>query len=168
MVIPFHESYACWLLLGNRHMIQYEGGNDSVTKKACKCVIYQLVSIWCLYIHLEKTRYQGGLTARCMMGMHKSNHVNTLRPRQDGHHFPDDILKWIFINENLWISLKISLKFVRKVRINNIPTLVQIMAWRRPGDKPLSDPMMVKFTDAYMHHSAPYVARTSAAMILTM
>ena len=27
--------------------------------------------------------------------------------------------------------------------INNIPALVQIMAWRRPGDKPLSEPMMV-------------------------
>ena len=33
--------------------------------------------------------------------------------------------------------------FVPKVRINNIPALVQIMAWRRPGDKSLSEPMMV-------------------------
>ena len=39
-------------------------------------------------------------------------------------------------------SPRISLKFVPKVRINNIPALVQIMAWRRPGDKPLSEPMM--------------------------
>ena len=30
-----------------------------------------------------------------------------------------------------------------KVPINNIPSLVQIMAWRRPGDKPLSEPMMI-------------------------
>ena len=42
---------------------------------------------------------------------------NTLRPRQDGRHFPDDILKCIFLNENVWISLTISLKCVRKVRI---------------------------------------------------
>ena len=41
------------------------------------------------------------------------------------------------------MSLKISLKFVPKVRISNIPTLVQIVAWRRPGDKPLSEPMLV-------------------------
>ena len=68
---------------------------------------------------------------------------NTLRPRQDGRHFPDDHLKCIFLNENIWISLKISLKFVPDVRINKIPALVQIMAWRRPGDKPLSEPMMV-------------------------
>ena len=69
--------------------------------------------------------------------------VNTLRPRQDGRHFPDDIFKSIFLNENVWISIKISLKFVPKGPINNIPALVQIMAWRRPGDKPLSEPMMV-------------------------
>ena len=47
------------------------------------------------------------------------------------------------INETIWISIKISLKFVHKGPINNIPALVQIMAWRRPGDKPLYEPMMV-------------------------
>ena len=72
-----------------------------------------------------------------------SSWLNTLRPRQNGRHFPDDIFKWIFLNENVWISTKISLKFVPKVPINNIPALVQIMAWRRPGDKPLSEPMLV-------------------------
>ena len=69
--------------------------------------------------------------------------LNTLRPRQNGSHFTDDTFKCIFLNENAWISLKISLKFVPKVQINNIPALVQIMAWRRPGDKPLSEPMIV-------------------------
>ena len=68
---------------------------------------------------------------------------NTLRRRQDGRQFPDDIFKRIFLNENEWISFKISPKFVRKGPINNILALVQIMAWRRPGDKPLSEPMMV-------------------------
>ena len=68
---------------------------------------------------------------------------NTLRSRQNGRHFADDIFKRIFFNENVWISIKISLKFVPKGPINNIPALVQIMAWRRPGDKPLSEPMTV-------------------------
>ena len=71
------------------------------------------------------------------------NRLNTLRPRQNGRHFADAIFKCIFLNENAWISLEISLKFVPKIQINNIPALVQIMAWRRPGDKPLSEPMMV-------------------------
>ena len=48
-----------------------------------------------------------------------------------------------FLNENVWILIQILLKFVRKGPINNIPALVQIMAWRRPGNKPLSEPMIV-------------------------
>ena len=55
---------------------------------------------------------------------------------------PDDIFKWILLYENVWISINISLKFVPKGPINNIPPLVQIMAWRRTGDKPLSEPIM--------------------------
>ena len=69
--------------------------------------------------------------------------INTLRPRQNGCHFADDIFHCIFSNENVLILINISLKFVPKGQINNIPSLVQIMAWRRPGDKPLSEPMMV-------------------------
>ena len=77
-----------------------------------------------------------------------------LRPGQNGRHFADDIFKCIFLNENVWIPIKISLKFVPKGPINNIPALVQMMAWRRTGDKPLSEPMMTQFNDAYMRHSA--------------
>ena len=73
---------------------------------------------------------------------HKAE-FNTLKPRQNGRHFADDIFNCIFLNENVWILIKISLKFVPKGPINNIPALVQIMAWRRPGDKLLSEPMVV-------------------------
>ena len=69
--------------------------------------------------------------------------LNTLRPRQNGRHFAEDIFKCILLNENVWITIKNSLKFLPKGPINNIPALVQIMAWRRPGDKPLSEPMLV-------------------------
>ena len=72
--------------------------------------------------------------------------VNTLRPRQNGRHFADDTFKRIFINENVKFSINISMKFVPKGLINNIPALVQIMAWRRPGDKPLFEPMMVNLS----------------------
>ena len=72
------------------------------------------------------------------------NHINTLRQRQNGRHFADCTFKRIFLNENSRIVIKISLKFVPKGPINNIPALVQIMAWRRPGDKPLSDSMVVR------------------------
>ena len=51
-------------------------------------------------------------------------------------------LKFIFLNENIWISIEISLKFVPKGPIDNILPLVHIMAWRWPGNKPLSEPMI--------------------------
>ena len=50
--------------------------------------------------------------------------VNILRLRQNGCHFADDTFKRILLNENVRISIKISLKFVPKGLINNIPALV--------------------------------------------
>ena len=88
-----------------------------------------LLAPWCLWYHIVPYI------------MLKS--LNTLRLRSNGRHFADNIFKCIFVNENVGILLKISLKFVPGVRISNIPALVQIMAWRRSGDKPLSEPMMV-------------------------
>ena len=54
----------------------------------------------------------------------------------------------IFLNDSVWIFIKISLEFVPKGQINNSPTLVQLMAWRRPGDTPLTVPMMAYLTDS--------------------
>ena len=75
---------------------------------------------------------------------HYSDVFNTLRPRQDGRHFADDIFTCIFFNGNCCILMKFSLKYIRKGPIDNNPALVQIMAGRRSGDKPLSEPMMVR------------------------
>ena len=68
---------------------------------------------------------------------------NTSRARQNGCHFADYIFKCIFLNENVSIPIKISLKIDPKGPITHVPALVQIMAWHRPSDKPLSEPMMV-------------------------
>ena len=57
-----------------------------------------------------------------------------------------------FLIEMSEFTIKISLKFVPKVPINNIPALVQIMAWRRPGDKLSSEPMWLAYW-CIMHHS---------------
>ena len=78
---------------------------------------------------------------------------NTLRLRQNGHLFADNIFKCIFLNENVLILFTISLKFVCKVPINIIPALVQIMAWRRSGNSTLSEPMMVSLL---MHVCIPW------------
>ena len=68
---------------------------------------------------------------------------NTSRPKQNGRRSADDTFQRIFLNKNVRILINISLKFVPKGPINNNLALVQIMAWCRSGDKPLSEPMMV-------------------------
>ena len=96
---------------------------QSIKSQALQCEVILLSGMWTTLI------YHGSF--------------NTLRPRQNGRHFADDTFKNIFLNENVTISIKISLKFIPKGPINNIAPLVQIMAWRRPGDKPLSSETMV-------------------------
>ena len=53
-------------------------------------------------------------------------------------HFQMHFLEWKYIN------FEILLKFVPKGPVNNVPALVQIMAWHWPGKKPLSEPMMLR------------------------
>ena len=77
------------------------------------------------------------------LGFVETIFINTFRPVQNGCLFIDNIFKCIVLNENVWILIGISLKFVPRGPINNIPALVQIMAWRLPGDKPLSEPLML-------------------------
>ena len=75
--------------------------------------------------------------------------VNSSPPGQNGCHFADDIYTSILVNETLCIWITISLKFVPKGQHDNNLALVQIMAWHRIGDKPLSEPMLTWFTDKY-------------------
>ena len=113
-------------------------------------------AIWKPSAHLKLWRF------------HHHQSLNTLRPRQNGRHFADDVFKCIFLDENVWILLKISLRFVPKGPINNIPALVQIMAWRRTGDKPLSEPMMTQFNDAYMRTRPQWVKINEASFDVSL
>ena len=60
--------------------------------------------------------------------------------------FTDYTFKRILVIESFRILFKISLQFVPKGPINNISALIQIMPWRWPGDKQLSEPMMVRLS----------------------
>ena len=75
-----------------------------------------------------------------------------ISPWQNGRHFADDISICSLVNEKPYILIKISLKFIPNGPIDNDPALGQIMAWRRIGDKPLSEPILTRFTNAYMRH----------------
>ena len=59
----------------------------------------------------------------------------------------NDIFKGIFLNENISILIKILLNFVPKDPIDSKSTLVQVMACRRRGEKPLPEPMMTQLID---------------------
>ena len=62
-----------------------------------------------------------GLHIGCLLTLVTVQHIEA---ETNGRHFPDDIFKCIFLNENVSISIKISLKFIPKGQINNIPVLV--------------------------------------------
>ena len=90
-----------------------------------------------------------------------STYLSPLREYRQLTHLPldkmddipaDDIFKCIFLNENDRILIQISLKSVPRSPIDNKTVLVQVMAWCRTGDKPLPEPRLTQFTDAYMRH----------------
>ena len=64
----------------------------------------------------------------------------------------NDIFKCIFVNTNGRILIQILSKIVPKGPTDYKPALVLVMAWHRTGDKPLPEPMMTQFTDAYIRH----------------
>ena len=93
---------------------------------------------WFSYLNSDVQFVIPWITAYFIMSALQLPHLwtasfNTLSPRQNCHHFGGVIFKWIFLNEF----------HLRFHWIDNIPALVQIMAWHWPGDKPLSEPMMV-------------------------
>ena len=128
--------------------IYYFKGNYntmSCSNYKCHCDIYNKPHVYALPSIIQgQSPWSRGNARGCRPLVHNClARFNTLRPRQNGHHFPDNIFKCIFLNEKVQISITISPKFVPNGLINNIPALVQIMAWRRPGDKPLSEPLVV-------------------------
>ena len=79
---------------------------------------------------------------------HSTPCVNTLRRGQNGRHFADDNFKCVFLSEDMWISMNISLKFVPQyssIASDNglAPIRRQAIIWINDG----------KFTDSYMRHS---------------
>ena len=97
---------------------------------------------------------------------HKLRSVNILKPRQNGRHLADNIFKYIHFNENFWIIHKISPKYVPYGFNNKMTALVQIMAWCRTGDEPLSEPMLVCFTDSNAWRHIIYAAQHSLVSLM--
>ena len=103
-------------------------------------VIWLSLLLWKIWCHFpsKSTVMLESPTKSCWSLM-KHWKVNSSPPGQNGHRFTDDIFRCIFMNEKFCIVIKNSVKFVPKYPVDNIPELVQIIAWRRIGEKPLSD-----------------------------
>ena len=87
------------------------------------------------------------------------NSFNSLWPKNNGCHFAGDIFKRISLNE------KFTLEVVPKVSNDNKLALVQVMAWRLPGEKPLFQSMLTKVLTASLGHTElTYVALASFAV----
>ena len=78
--------------------------------------------------------------------------LNSYPPGQSVRHFANNIFKCIFLNENVRIFIQFSLTFVPKGHVNNKSAFVLVMACRLFGNKPLPEPMMSQFINAYMRH----------------
>ena len=68
------------------------------------------------------------------------------------HYDPDfahDIFKCFYLNEYFWSSTNIALNSIPNGQINNTPALVQMMSWRRPSGKPLSESLLLIYWRMY-------------------
>ena len=110
------------------------------------------------YFYLESLSIWGMLTARVIGCTHlqwwMADMFNTMRPRQNGRFFSNNMLKYISLNENIWVSINISLKFVSIGPINNILVLIQIMFWPQNQVTSHSWTNYGYNTGAFMRHSA--------------
>ena len=61
------------------------------------------------------------------------------------------------MNEMFCIWIRISLKFVPKSPNDNNAVLVQVMVWRRTCHKPLREPRLTQFPDAYIRHKGWWI-----------
>ena len=111
----------------------------------------------CVYLFITQANYNDmGLRGNWNMYMENLKHMQTVKNHiaqtAVGYilsHWGRDKMAAIFQTtfSNAFFLMKMFKFWLRfhwsLFPINNIPALVQIMAWRRPGDKPLSEPMMV-------------------------
>ena len=126
-----HMEIAQWMTsLGHRKLFRYNKPLETPTKQ-------------CLTLQSASRRFIPVIECTQNPVEIYNEHINTLRPRRYGRHVTDAILQCIILNDNVWITIKISSNFVPWGPIDNNRTLDQIITWCRPDDKPLSEPIMI-------------------------
>ena len=113
--------------------------NDIIMSLHHYAVLLQSAELPQLELHLQWTQQP-------------TSHFSSLPPLDKMATSLADIFKCIFLNGNDRIPIRISMRFVPRSPIDNKPVLVQVMAWRRTGDKPLPELVQTQYTGAYMLH----------------
>ena len=157
LVMQYSRLGQCWLrqwLTGWQHQAITRINIDCIVEVLCHSPETDVMS----------TTFTGLKCYRLEITVTSSNAqwVTTLRPIQNWCHFTDNIFKCIFMNEDVRILFKISLKVVPKGPVYNIPALVLIKACCRPGNTPLSEPMMVSLLTLICITRPPWVNILSA------
>ena len=129
---------------------------NSATKGCLKWQIYwwklKIAVILTLSLHKQQIKfYLMAFLSKWLLDW-SFKYFNSSPHGRNGHHFADDNLICIFVNENICILIQNKVKFVPWCPIDNRSVLVQVMAWWRNGDKPLPEPMLTQLMDAYMQH----------------
>ena len=171
----------CFTQTGSRMALNDNGKIDQFTNKPRKVmnnvrnawVVQKSVTrlagcTWTTHVHFYIANTVSGHAMNELYPESITCAFNTLRPKQYSRHLPDDIFKCIFLNENISISISISLKFLSKGPINNVAALVQIMAWRRPGYKPLSEPTVVRLLTHICVTRPPWVNEWCHEALITL
>ena len=155
-----------WIITGTEAEYQSGCWMHKINQSGCwmhkrhpiACPLVSFVNIWEIWPRDNSTALYKGMKRKCTCIFNVSSNQSSSLTHW-GQDKIDAILQTTFSNAISWMKmfefrLQISLKFVPKGPINNIPALVQVMAWHRTGDKPLSELMMAQFNDVSMRHSA--------------
>ena len=103
-----------------------------------------------MFVHALKQWWHPSfdLSHYVMLTSHTDNfcrHLKSLRPRKNGRYFTDEIFKWNLVNQSVWISNKILVKFVLHV-YSALVRMIQQAANHYLKKKT----MMVWFTDVHL------------------
>ena len=139
------------LVIWHRHLQAPRHRDKGVCVTWCRYVVLcKWLPVSMCFQHSLTTWYSLSTKARAQLYNFPRNIFNSSPPGQNDGHF--EVFKCMFLNDNVNISIQIYLNLVPRSSINNKPALVQVIAWRRSGNKPLPEPMTTQFTDAYMRH----------------
>ena len=128
---------------------------------ACKCILLH-------YSHACDDHCYSYCSNALLTRLLSSTPINSSLPGQYGRRFADDLFRGNFVNERFCNLILISLKFIPMGTIDNKAALVQVMAWRWIGNKPLPEPMLTQFTDVLINRRPITVRAAPVGLLLTL